>query len=42
MFYSVYFPAVIGSNSIPTITLYDSGFLALIDNYTTTIFNRFK
>ena len=42
MFYPIDFPAVICTNSITTITLYDSGFLALIDNYTASVFNRFK
>lgn len=42
MFYSMYFPAVISANSIATITLYNSGFLALIYSYTASTLNRFK
>ena len=42
MFYSPDFSVIIGANSIATITFYNSGFLALIYNYTASILNRFK
>lgn len=42
MVYTIYLSLIISANSIAPKTLYDSGFFALIYNYTASILNRFQ